>query len=265
MTDYPILFQPAMIEALHAGRKSQTRRLPNSTNTMIDGRGWRRGEIDQMDWSEAWLDNGPSPAGNAGPYMKVPNLDGDTIHRIYPRVQVGDRLWVRERWRVGAWHYNNSEIAVDYTTGPRKEWLFVEDPDQLHTLIKQSRDDAQKAEMWFGDGSWEHTWPPGNSPCRWRPSIHLPRWASRTTLHVTDVRFQRLQDISEGDAISEGIEQVEIDGWDGWKIYAAWGYGTAYGSSSESFGSLINSINGPDTWEKNPWVVAYSFEAPTTP
>jgi len=59
MTDHPILFQPNMIETLHAGRKTQTRRGINSKNTFIDGHGWRRGEIDQMDWGEAWLNNGP--------------------------------------------------------------------------------------------------------------------------------------------------------------------------------------------------------------
>jgi len=259
MTTHPILFQPNMIEALHAGRKFQTRRGPNTKNTLLDGHGWPRGAFEQLDWQAAWLDKGPSPAGNTGPYLKVPHLNGETVHRVYPRVQVGDLMWVREAWRVGAWHWSDSVIVVDYMTAPRKEWLHVEDPDQLHRLIEQSRADAQKANMWAPRKYWECWCRPGNSPCRWRPSIHLPKWASRTTLRISDVRLQRLQDISEADAEAEGIEQTEVDGWDGFKNYASWGSGTAYGDPRESFQSLITSINGPDMWAENRWVLAYTF------
>lgn len=261
MTDHPILFQPNMIEALRQRGKVQTRRVPNTKNTLIDGRGWMRGEFDQFDWKAAWLDKGPSPAGNEGPYLKVPHLNGDTVHRVYPRVQVGDRFWVRERWRVGAWHYNNSDIAIDYTTGPRKEWLHVEDPDQLHRLIDQSREDAKNANVRLADGYWEHTWSPGNSPCRWRPSIHLPKWGSRTTLPVTDVRLCRLQDISEADAIAEGIQtlghhcygpECPTDAARSCNSHGCWGV-------REIFKDLITSINGPEIWAENRWVIAYSF------
>ncbi len=260
MTVHPIIFQPNMIQALHTGRKSQTRRGLNTKNTLLDGQGWPRGAFEQLNWKAARLGESPSQAESVAPYLKVPHINGETVYGVYPRVHVGDLMWVREAWRVGAWDYNNSLIAVDYTTGPLKEWLHVEDPDQLHRLIEQSRADAQKADHQPRKGYWEHTWNPGNSPCRWRPSIHMPKWASRTTLRITDVRIQRLADISDRDAISEGIEQVEIDGSDGWKNYAPWGENTAYGLPSESFQSLITSIYGPEMWAKNMWVLAYSFE-----
>ena len=261
MTTHPILFQPNMVDALQAGRKTQTRRGPNTKNTLLDGQGWPRGAFEQLDWKAAWLDKGPSPAGNAGPYLQVPHLNGETVHRVYPRVQVGDLMWVREAWRVGAWHYNNSDIAVDYTTGPRKEWLHVEDPDQLHRLIKQSRTDAQKAKVRLADGYWEHTWSPGNSPCRWRPSIHLPKWASRTTLRITDLRLQRLQDISEADAVAEGIFMRSAVGDDPMQSPFTWQKtGWRYDTAREAFKALITSINGPEMWAENRWVLAYSFK-----
>lgn len=87
-----------------------------------------------------------------------------------------------------------------------------------------------------------------------RPSIHMPRWASRITLEITDVRVERLQEISEADAYAEGIE------------------GTAFCEEAEhmqpatgvlpgrhAYRALWESINGPGSWELNPWVWAISF------
>lgn len=73
----------------------------------------------------------------------------------------------------------------------------------------------------------------------WRPSIHMPRWASRLTLTVTDVRVQRLRDISNEDAVAEGCS----DGVFPW----------------EEFRDLWNSLHGPDAWVRNSWVVALTF------
>lgn len=78
----------------------------------------------------------------------------------------------------------------------------------------------------------------------WRPSIHMPRWASRLTLIVTDVRVQRLQDISEVDAIREGVTLIEETCED----------------PREAFRDLWDSLYGPGAWHVNPWVVAISFD-----
>lgn len=81
---------------------------------------------------------------------------------------------------------------------------------------------------------------------RWRPSIHMPRWASRIMLEITDVRVQRLQEISEEDAISEGIHSVAA-------------FPSGY-SNRDGFAALWNSLAKPDsTWAMNPWVWAVSF------
>lgn len=85
---------------------------------------------------------------------------------------------------------------------------------------------------------------------RKRPSIHMPRWASRLTLTVTDVRVQRLQEISEADAIAEGVCEDPLE--------------TPLDAGQEPlrhlFADLWNSLHGPDAWDANPWVCALTFE-----
>jgi hypothetical protein len=83
----------------------------------------------------------------------------------------------------------------------------------------------------------------------WKPSIHMPRWASRLTLIVADVRVQRLQDISEADARAEGVNP---DAW-------VQPDGTDTPSYVSAFQTLWNSLHGPDAWAANPWVVALTF------
>lgn len=86
----------------------------------------------------------------------------------------------------------------------------------------------------------------------WRPSIFMPRWASRITLEVTDVRVERLQDISEADAVAEGVT-IRADA-----VMAA---SLANDTPARmEFWDLWKSINGPDSWDANPWVWAYTFK-----
>lgn len=96
---------------------------------------------------------------------------------------------------------------------------------------------------------------------KWKPSIHMPRWASRITLTVTDVKVERLQDISEADAIAEGCSPAG-DG----KFFIPGQY--RYTSPREprtaisavsAFGSLWRQINGDASWEADSWVAAYTF------
>ena len=95
----------------------------------------------------------------------------------------------------------------------------------------------------------------------WRPSIHMPRWASRINLEVVSVRVERLQDISEEDAMSEGIESWEErgvdDAQDYYRDYVTGGH--VY-NAKDSFRSLWQSINGPGSWEANPWVWVVEFK-----
>jgi len=82
--------------------------------------------------------------------------------------------------------------------------------------------------------------PPGS----WKPSIHMPRWASRITLEITGVRVERLNEISRGDAMAEGCPHSNL----------------AYGQNPcDWFHELWESINGPESWAANPWVWAIEF------
>jgi uncharacterized protein YhfF len=77
---------------------------------------------------------------------------------------------------------------------------------------------------------------------KWRPSIHMPRWASRITLEITAVRVERLQEISEADAMAEGVSD------------------SANYSARDHFHRLWLEINGPESWIKNPWVWIIEFK-----
>lgn len=115
------------------------------------------------------------------------------------------------------------------------------------------------------DGSWLP-----NTPWQWRhdklPSIHMPRRLSRLTLIVTDVRVQRLQEISEEDAIAEGIEPIDGPQGRAWKSYETYPDGTPHPHASvpnrspiTSYMELWNSLHGVGSWDANPWIVAITF------
>jgi len=103
---------------------------------------------------------------------------------------------------------------------------------------------------------------------RKRPSIHMPRWASRLWLTVTDVRVQPLQDISEADAIAEGIEPIDHQGQRGWKSYETYSDGTPHPHASvpnkspvTSYRELWDSLHrdAGTRWADNPWIYALTF------
>lgn len=159
--------------------------------------------------------------------VKVPARLGGFIDgpTFSPRFAPGDRLWVRE-----AFSYDRLDVDRDGILPP---WYWADgNPDA---------------------GDWT----------RPKPSIHMPRWASRLTLHVTDLRVQRLQEISEADARAEGIEPREIRPvHDIDQPAETWWFGTENGraSAKSAFRDLWDSLNAERApWSSNPWVVAVSF------
>ncbi len=207
VTDRPIIFSAPMVRALLDGRKTQTRRkfeLPANSGRMK--------------------------------LSAMPNIRECKWQR-------GDRLWVREAWRVDA----------EWDDCPPREF---DGADAIH----YEADSEQRLHLW------------GNpfTPGRLRSPIHMSRWASRLTLLVTDVRVQRLQEISDADAKAEGLATVTKDGnlwkfgipdrdglpgnddhgwhWEDWQVDAR-----------KAFSRLWNSIHGPGAWEANPWVAAINF------
>lgn len=163
--------------------------------------------------------------------------------RPLPHGKVGDRLWVRETHAIFASHGQHRDDGVRW--GP---WAG------LPTAV--SPDGTQVA--YFKEG-FDRC-----DPGRWRPSIHMPRWASRITLEITGVRVERLQDISEADCWAEGIEEV-IDGFsDESQRDTANRLGCAIEDARPLFCQLWESINGCGIWDKNPpvWVIEFKRVLP---
>jgi hypothetical protein len=133
----------------------------------------------------------------------------------------GDRLWVREQFS-GEWNY-------DACQAPPRTW-DIEGP------------------IWY----WADGNPPEGDWTKPKPSIHMPRWASRITLEVVGVRVERLNQISEADAIAEGIVAAPGGMWSGTE-------GQAATTPRAAYALLWDRINGPGAWDTNPFVVAVEF------
>lgn len=158
-----------------------------------------------------------------------------------PYGKAGDRLWVRETWRG---------------------WVCINPPSESRKLGVARYVPAQ---MECKRLDYKATQAADNEP--YRPSIHMPRWASRIQLEIVSVRAERLNDISADDAIAEGIE-VDPEPWDqtiAFKNYADSGWIPKWAehwetAEIESFKSLWESINGEGSWNENPWVWAIEFK-----
>lgn len=214
MKERPILFSAPMVRALLAGTKTQTRRVVKWRGLQQGlNRGFSGLQVERS--GSNWVLT--SPTRTSHEYRSVP------MPRPYG--EPGDRLWVRETFQPlfadGFDHYTSDwetgkGYAVRYVaTDGRAEWIDGDD----------------------------------NISDRCKPAIHMPRWASRITLEITDVRVERLQDISEADAIAEGVSMPD---------------GTPtppeFWSYRQEFGCLWQSINGPGSWDANHWVWVIEFK-----
>jgi hypothetical protein len=151
------------------------------------------------------------------------------VPKTCPYGRAGDLLWVRETWAP----------VSTFDPSPETGALYRADP--------------------MYDGIDQFDWP-------WKPSIHMPRWASRITLEVTGVRVERLNDISEEDAIAEGCQETYCSP----ELTAECEPGTPQRELAElleggwitakgNFSFLWNEINGPGSWAANPWVWVVEF------
>ena len=156
-----------------------------------------------------------------------------------PYGEVGDRLWVRETFT-----YVTDPFAISPCVAYRadEEIKCFVDPE----LIKNGTTvyNFNKPDMW-----------------KWRPSIHMPKWSSRITLEITDVRCEHLQDISEDDAIAEGCAGEECLDCDALILYHLNDIFHYNYSPQEEFIELWDSINKKRGygWDKNPWVWVIKF------
>ena len=218
----PILFSGRLVRAILEGRKSVTRRVVAKSNSSAGSGRWEWLDLEQAHAEALW---GVTPGLKAPTSKAPPDYCPECWTRVYPRYEVGDRLWVKETHAIV----------------PRTAYAQSEGVQQAF----KPHDDHDAAVYREG---WTRS-----APGRWRPSIHMPRWASRITLEVTEVRAERLREITEPDCEAEGIP----------------GYTFARGCLSDSppdprwkFIELWDSINAARGfgWDANPWVWVIRFE-----
>lgn len=175
---------------------------------------------------------------NSGDWRWPIDRDGICVESkgACPYGKPGDRLWVKETWRT----YR----TLDH--------------------LKPTGIRPMPAIRYEADGGSNVAHPEVETWGRTRVSIHMPRWASRLTLEIEKVRVERLNDISPGDAIAEGIEVCGFSSDPGvlsYRDYAQLNYDPFewYSSPIDSYRSLWESINGPGSWAANPWVWVIDF------
>ncbi|KEY42667.1 hypothetical protein [Pantoea agglomerans] len=194
MKERPILFNADMVRAVLDGRKMQTRRVMKVQ-------------------SHAGVRNSP--------FVKSGIEDGHGKELVCPFGEVGDRLWVRETFRV---HSRATDVAtLVYKASEQQSWT-----QQTHRVPIEKCNKPAVVDTWT-------------------PSIHMPRWASRITLEITGVRVELLRDLSEEDAKSEGVIPPAGGVLPGWEHRI-------------NFRDLWMSIYGADNWEANPWVWVVEFK-----
>ena len=217
----PIIFNTDMVRAILDGRKTQTRRIvkniPANTHRFDAEAG--------LEWSAHWGKSGEDYNGKAwfADYSKI----------VKPKYIADDVLWVRETWRSTDFEYHDGKWTAsiqykDLNKGPRVSWWDNTDVGEPDDCIY--------------------------SKTGWHPSIHMPREAARLFLKVTDVRVDRVQDISTSDCEREGITS-DIERFNGHMIpHHDWIVG--------EFSKLWDSINAKRGygWDSNPWVFVITFE-----
>jgi hypothetical protein len=245
-----LLMKGPLVTSTLADRKTKTRRFITQRNSLIDGCVPTKRTWAELDWSKPEAiraDPGPSPSGNPGPYLHVPNVDGDCWHRVYPRVQPGTRIWVRENaYYWGHWVKNGK------TRGGRQKWRAVIKPG-AEVVYQAEGVPAKRLKKGESGNGWI-----------FRPGMFMPRWACRLELDTTKVRVERLQDISYEDALSEGVADMRPmiadecrDGEtaDQCARRLRW--------PQREFQLLWESIQGPGSWAQNPWLWVIEFRRMT--
>ena len=205
-----IIFNGEMVRAILDGRKTQTRRILSPR------------QLKMIDVASSIGECYPLVCG-------IQHENSQSYYREWcPFGKVGDRLWVREAFRV---HSRATDVAtLAYKASEQQSWTQQVARVPIELCTKQV------------------------SPEAWTPSIHMPRWASRITLEITDIRVERLNDISQEDAQAEGMELT------GWRpTYSDPDSGGEVQTPYDNFAELWESIYGQESWQSNPFVWVVEF------
>lgn len=224
----PILFSAPMIRAILDRKKTVTRRVLNPQPAIAN--------VGPGTWVE-WV-HGKRIGGGADERA----FAAHAVDRC-PYGKPGDRLWVRETW---------GEVAhIDWSDPRGEPFVHVLGPDERCIVY---REEASR---------YGFEWTDEPETRGWRPSIHMPRWASRLTLEVVDVRVERLQEISEEAANAEGVPAEKVVAFQHpFRPRRRFGHGTMPCTHREAFTALWDGINGKRApWDSNPWVWVIAFRA----
>ena len=221
MSERPIHFNGEMVRAIFEGRKTQTRRIAKLTkNGMLKLR---------SPYATPLTDKGPVWTPFAG--SKVMPMQGRDLGENCPYGQIGDRLWVREAHAyVFRGKSEKSLYGPDYG-------IHCEHTEDGHFVVEYAADPDL---VWDWEGGW-------------RPSIHMPRWASRMNLEITDIRVERLQTISNEDARAESCEGHRAsDGYDIDPFNDV--------EPRDEFAELWIKTYGQVSFDSDPWVWVIEFK-----
>ncbi|HCI6187008.1 TPA: hypothetical protein NPO39_002063 [Klebsiella variicola subsp. variicola] len=217
MKERGMIFNGEMVRAILHGRKTQTRRIVKGTDGAVK-------------FCKEWDINGEEI------FVVLGEKDHTGMNPVLgalscPFGAVGDRIWVREAFRV---HSLATDVAtLAYKASERNSWT-----EQTHRVpVAVCNKPA--------------------TPEKWTPSLHMPRWASRILLEITDVRVERLNAISEEDARAEGI----IDGGClNCGEPEPCGCANPEPDATDAFAYLWQSIYGQESWNADPWVWVIEFK-----
>lgn len=210
MKERPILFSGPMVRAILEGHKTQTRRVIKPSLGGLAGLGF---------WGY------DTTAGDGATTVMFGDQLGYTKVRVRcPYGQPGDRLWVRETW-----HPHGVGRAPNWTSDLV---IYRADNEGLQPFDGCSSQPLPAPVQWHG-----------KQTANWRPSIHMPRWASRITLDIMDVWIERLQDIGSAAARTEGVDAPDA-------------------LLRSKFATLWDSINAKRGygWDSDPWVWVIAFK-----
>jgi hypothetical protein len=232
----PVLFSTPMVQAIMEGRKTVTRRVIKT-------------QPDNECYFEMRLENG---------ILTIDYNQGDENPKVKcPYGIVNDVLWVRETWRK--YHPVDTDGYTDFSK----------------TIIEFAADNPEPVRMVDADGAGVETKNGSEKFIPWKPSIFMPREACRLKLEIVSIGVERLHDITEEDAIKEGVEEnicadkdacpsslckTECSGKGEYYRYPVGFDAEPCYSARESFETLWQSINGEESWNANPWVWRIEFK-----
>lgn len=227
MKEHPILFSGEMVRAILEGRKTQTRRIVKLRGVPND--------------VAQWLHVMAKGVGMPCPYG-----------------QVEDRLWVRETFALERWEDEPDKLPTDRPVRYYPDLEPMNEYTNDYWQFPHYRATDPSPDLYYGDIDENDD---GEPKVKWRPSIFMPRWASRITLEIISVRTERLQEITREDAKAEGVSNIWSWTPDRKHEYHRRGLLNPYVANYSVLWDEIHekSLIG-DGWNANPWVWVIEFK-----